>query len=525
VINVIPPDLPDAIGHDPFVHGSLSAGYTSGNRAPDGTLSIEGASGGLGFRASGTGHTSENVRTPNYMLWNSGDRAVTGTGELGYHGSWGLLTGRYTYRDERIELTDEDPTATPYQRIGDHRARADLTLPLGGSRLQATVGYERNRRREFEGATATDVSLGLLSNTFTADVHLHHPMLGPFAGIVGVSAEHTGFTKFGEETLIPNTRAADAGLYTFEQADVGRWSFALGARYEYRRLAVNQDTVIGVSAQTRTWSTVTGSVGVLYHVVEPVALVLNLGSGFRAPSSFDLFSNGVHEGTLAFERGNPNLRNEKSLNADLAVRVLTPNLVAEVGGFINAIQDFIFTVPTTQTDSASGYQIFDVAQGNALLTGLEASLDVHPTSYLHLHGTADYVHGQNTSTHEPLPSMPPFRATYALRIEAGSGAWFRDLYCSIGGESNARQTRLNPAEAQFFSAAFDGAGYQSQPYTLVNLTAGFGLPTTNGQSVYLDLQLRNALNTAYADYLSRIKTNALDPGAGRSLIARISTTF
>ena len=58
-INVIPPDVPEAIGRDPFVHGSLRGGFTSGNRSPDGTLSIEGASGGLGFRAEGTGRTSE----------------------------------------------------------------------------------------------------------------------------------------------------------------------------------------------------------------------------------------------------------------------------------------------------------------------------------------------------------------------------------------------------------------------------------------------------------------------------------
>jgi iron complex outermembrane receptor protein len=525
VINVIPPDVPEAIDRDPFVHGSVSGGFTSGNRSPDGTLALEGASGGLGFRAEGTGRTSQDVRTPDYVLWNSGDRALTGTAALGYHGSWGLLTGRYTYRDERIELTDEDSTATPYQRIGDHRARADLTLPLGASRLQATVGYERNRRREFEDAAATAVSLGLLSTSYTADVHLHHPVLGPFSGIVGLSGEHTGFAKFGEETLIPDTRANDLGLYAFEQTDLGRWSLALGARYEYRRLAVDGDTAIGVAAQTRTWSSVTGNVGVLYHVTPPVALVLNVGRGFRAPSSFELFSNGVHEGTLAFERGNADLRTEKSLNTDLAVRVLTPNVLAEVGGFVNAIQDFIFTVPTTQTDSASGYQIFDVAQGDALLTGVEASVDVHPTSYLHLHGTADYVRGQNTTTHEPLPAMPPFRATYALRFEPSPRRWLRDAYVSIGGESNARQTRLNPAEAEFFAAAFDGAGYQSQGYTLVNLAAGFGLPTAGGRSVHLDVQLRNLLNTSYADFLSRIKTNALDPGAGRSLTARISTTF
>jgi Outer membrane receptor proteins, mostly Fe transport len=64
-----------------------------------------------------------------------------------------------------------------------------------------------------------------------------------------------------------------------------------------------------------------------------VALVLNVGRGFRAPSSFDLFSNGVHEGTVAFERGNPNLNTEKSLNTDLAYGCRPPMWLSRWAGF------------------------------------------------------------------------------------------------------------------------------------------------------------------------------------------------
>jgi iron complex outermembrane receptor protein len=253
--------------------------------------------------------------------------------------------------------------------------------------------------------------------------------------------------------------------------------------------------------------------------------VLNVGRGFRAPSSFDLFSNGVHEGTLAFERGDPNLKTEKSLNADLALRIVSASAVVELGGFANVIQDYIFTVPTTEVDSASGFQIFDVAQGNALLAGLEASIDLHATPYLHLHGTADYVRGQNTTTHEPLPSMPPLRISYGARLEGDLGRRLRNAYFSVGAETNARQSRLDPAEAEFFADAFDGAGYRPTGYTLLHLGAGCALPAGTGRMMRLDLMLRNALNTAYADFLSRIKTNASNPGQGRNLVGRVTVEF
>jgi iron complex outermembrane receptor protein len=522
VVNVIPKELPDAIGQPAFVRGSLSAAYSTNNRGPDGTLGIEGAHQGFGFRGSLTGRTSEDVRTPDYTLWNSGNRAVGGSATAGYRGAWGSLAGTFTQRNERIGLTDEDPAATPTQRIATSIGRVDLTLPLGAARLEVTTGYERNRRREFEDDATSTVALGLLTQTYTTDAHFHHAPLGAVRGVLGVSGIRTTFDKFGEETLIPNSTANGLGVYAFEQAEVGRWSLSFGARYDYRDLDVEQDTAIAVAAQTRTHSSVTGNVGVLYHVAEPVALVLNVGRGFRVPSSFDLFANGVHEGTLTFYRGNPSLKNEKSFNTDLALRIQSGRLAVEVGGFVNLIQDYIYTFPTGATDPGSGFPIFDATQGDARLTGLETSLQYHPTRSLHFQGTADYVRGQNTSTDQPLPNMPPFRATYTVRYEGVGSSWFQSPYLSVGGQSNAAQTRLDPSEAQFYQQAFGGAGYRSTSYTLVNFGAGFAVPAGR-KLVHLDFTLRNAFDKRYADYLSRIKTNAPDPGMGRTLVARVTT--
>lgn len=121
------------------------------------------------------------------------------------------------------------------------------------------------------------------------------------------------------------------------------------------------------------------------------------------------------------------------------------------------------------------------------------------------------------------PNIPPFRATYTARLEGNVGA-LSGCYVSLGGETNARQTRLDPSEAQFFAGAFDGAGYQSRGFTLLNLGAGLAIPLRQG-GVQVDLVLRNALNQPYADFLSRIKTNAFDPGQGRNLIARVTWTY
>jgi iron complex outermembrane receptor protein len=518
VVNVVQKDLPDAIGVPGFVRGSASAAYSSGSRLKDGSFDLEGGSGTTGFRASLSGRSSDDVHTPDYTLWNSGLQQVAGSATLGTRGPWGSLSGSFSQRNEKLAMTDEDPAATPTQRMATSHGRVDLALPVRSSRLEVSTGYERSRRREFEDATTTIVGLGLLSQTYLADVHYHHAPVGQFSGLLGFSGLRNTFDKFGEETLIPPSRQSSAGIYAFEQAEGRVMNVSFGVRYDYRHLDVDADTVLGNPAHGHSWNSLIGNLGVLFHLSEPAALVINVGRGFRAPSSFDLYSNGVHEGTVAFERGNPNLKTETSVNTDVALRAQTSRVAFEIGTFLNLIQDYIYTVPTGTTDSASGFQIYDVTQGNARLTGFEGAVQWHPTSYLHLQGTADFVNGQNTTTHNPLPNMPPFRATWMARLERGR------RYISVGGETNADQKRMDPAEAQFYADAFGGAGYRSQSYTLVNFGAGAGL-VIGARTFDVDLSLRNAFNKAYADYLSRIKTNALNPGMGRSLTLRVTTEF
>jgi iron complex outermembrane receptor protein len=167
-------------------------------------------------------------------------------------------------------------------------------------------------------------------------------------------------------------------------------------------------------------------------------------------------------------------------------------------------------------DPESGFQIFDVAQGDATLRGVEAAVEYHPTTWLHLQGGADYTHGENTTLDTPLPSIPPFRATYTVRLEGEQMGGLESPYFFVGGESNARQDRLDPSEAEFF----DESGYRSEGYTLVNVGGGVTLPYA-ARGLRVDLQLRNVFDKRYANFLSRYKTYALDPG--RNLVVRLST--
>jgi iron complex outermembrane receptor protein len=335
-----------------------------------------------------------------------------------------------------------------------------------------------------------------------------------------------------EQHLIPSNQARSVGVYAFEQLELNRWTLSFGGRYDYRHLDVTEDPAppvgTGTPAQTRTYNSVVGNFGALFHVSEPVALVLNVGRGFRAPQPIELFANGVHEGTVEYDVGNPDLKNETSFNTDLAVRVQSGRVNLELGAFANYINNYIYFRPTGTFDSPSGaleepcsdpdnfscFQKFQSVQGDARLTGVEFSAEYHPTSYLHLSSTADYTRGQNRSTDQPLPLVPPFRATYSARFEGTGNELFVSPYISVGGESNARQTKLDPNDIA-------PAGY-----TIANVGAGVAL-ATGARTVHVDVTLRNAFNKEYQNFLSRYKfaTDPLVLDPGRNLTVRVSTDF
>ncbi len=513
VINVVQRELPDATGQRGFVHGSLSGGYATNGTAPDAAVLIEGARGAVGFRATVSGRSQGDIATPTGTLVNSGLGMTSGSAALGARGGWGSIALTYTRRGERIEI-HEDPAeaadATPFQRIGAGRATLTGNFALGQARLEVDLGYEQNRRREFEAAGSEVVALGLRSRTATGNIHLHHSTGGRLAGVVGLSAMRTDVGIFGEEVLVPETTTDNVGVYAFEQLDAGRWQLSAGGRYDYRRLDNVANDELGLVEGRRTWSSLTGNAGVLFRVSESVAAVGNIGRGFRAPSAFELFANGVHEGTVRFEVGDPGLGNETSLNGDLALRMQGHGVQAELGVFRNAIDNYIYPDPTGAIDAESGLQIYDIAQGDARLTGVEAAFDLHLTPWLHLRGGADYTRGHNTTTDQPLAFVAPLRATYSVRVEWAETSTFREPYFQVGGESNTRQTRVDPDDVA-------PAGY-----TLVNVAVGTGL-VIGPQQAQLDFQVHNVFDTSYRTFLSRYKRYADDPG--RSLAVRVMMMF
>ena len=510
VVNVIPAELPDANGGPAFARSGLELSGATNNAELGGALRVEGASGRVGWRATAIGRHAADLRTPGGELDNTGFGALSGEAAVGLRGSLGGAALRYArYGGEFKLLEANGPPAPATGEAGPERKLADDRVQLAGDYRLGALGFEAKgqwQRHSLIEVSDEATAFDLLLNTATLDVLLHHPAGPRVRGTIGASGLYQTNATRGPIPLVPGARVRAAALFAFEQATLGRWSLLAGGRVDARHLAADSNATLGLSPQTRDYVAWSANVGFVYRPMPSLALAGNLGRAWRAPTLFELLANGPHVGEARYEVGRATLRPEAAANLDVSARWQGGRVSAEVAGYRNAIGRYIFLAPTSNT--VGGLRVYDYDQADAVLAGVEASLEAltWPVVTLGLRGDATW--GTNRTTDEPLPSVPAPRAAVRVELHAAAGAWSGRPHLGVEAEFVGRQTRLNPLD-------IPTAGF-----ALLNVDAGAEARFL-GRAVHVDLTVRNAADASYRDFLSRYKEFALNPG--RNVIVRVST--
>jgi outer membrane receptor protein involved in Fe transport len=517
VVNVVPEDVPDVRAGASPLRSRVEAYGASNNRELGTALHVAGASGGVGFLAGVVGRRSEALHTPAGELENTGFTALSGEAAVGSQGDWGKATARFTHYGGEFHLLEADTGSLPppppvggkevgpVRKLTDDRLQLGGTFPVGPVRLEAKGQWQRHWLAEtVEGDTAsTEKGFDLLLNTTSLDLLVHHTAGARVAGTIGASGFYQTSATRGDEPLVPDASATGAAVFAFEQLALGvRWSALAGARIDVRRTDADSNATLGLGDQRRRYTAWSGDLGLVFRPAASVALAANVGRAWRAPTFFELFTNGPHPGEARFELGDATLVPEAGLNLDVSVRWQSDRVRGEVAVFSNRISHYIFITPTGTTQDS--LPVYRYGQTDARLTGGEASVEVAVGSAVALSARVDYVRGERRSDHEPLPQIPPLRAKLGAEWRHGGAAAGLDL------DLVARQTRLSP---------FDQG------------TAGYGLidlfgnlePRLGSRPLRLELQVRNVLDTRYRDFLSRYKAFALNPG--RNILLRVGTEF
>ena len=238
-------------------------------------------------------------------------------------------------------------------------------------------------------------------------------------------------------------------------------------------------------------------------------LRLNVSTGFRSPHVSELTSLGAHHGVLRYEIGNLDLKSERGTQLDIAYEVNREHISVIINPFFNYVQNYITITPNDTI--IDGLPVFSYVQfEEAQLYGGDIGIHYHPHFAHWLHIESSYSHiVSNDGNGSYLPLVPQNRVSTALRFHLDQLKW-----------KKFKVKELN-VQHRFFSPQRQVAALEtnSDSYNLVNV--GVNMMWDWKTPLELGIGVKNVLNEAYIDHLSRLKNIGLQH-PGRSIYVRVA---
>ena len=421
----------------------------------------------------------------------------------------------------------------PYQQVNHYKAVWNTNILIGEGSLKTTVGYQQNRRQEFADVlTPNNYGLYFQLHTVNYDVHYLLPERNGFEFSFGTNGMYQNSLNKGIEFLVPEYRLFDAGVFVIGKKVWGKLNVSGGLRYD-KRFETGDALYLNASGEkiTATDATstqrfagfssnfggISGSLGATYQLSENWNTKLNLSRGFRAPNISELGSNGVHEGTIRYEIGDPNLKPESSLQLDYELGYNTEHVSAKVNLFANNISNYIFSRKISSViggDSiADGVPAYKFDSGNAQLIGGEATIDIHPhpLDWLHFENSFSYVNAQlknQSDSTKYLPFTPGAKWKSDIRADIDKiGQHLKNCFLSFGLDYYFRQDKIYSA----FNTETTTPGY-----TLLNASVGGDIVIKKKTICSLYINGSNLADIAYQSHLSRLKYAAVNNVTGKT---------
>lgn len=434
------------------------------------------------------------------------DRFVSG---IKYHGSFnniGIPAHTHDANPSSEEfLSNRQGLRTsilPVQRIDNHFINLENHWYFNHSDLILQAGNTTNNLKEFDHDVVLPFTNLRLNNTFY-NVRYNHHITEHLNMIIGTQ----GMMQFNRNrypsssSIMPDANSFDNGLYWVSSLKKGKWRYQLGARIDHRTIEslgvdTNQISDINISNEYFNNSFLSSNYALgMVRNSKKTTFRMNISSGFRAPNIAELLADGVHHGSLRYEKGNTNLKTEQAIQLDLAMEIHLDHLELVFNPYINIINDFIYLERTDSiiSNNVGQFRLFEFKQvDRALLYGGEVGLHYHPHKLhnLHLESNFSLVIGQDQNN-TPLNLMPQPKLTNRIRVDLNHKGAIRFTKLSIEHQYFVQQDRV--ADFELTTPAFN----------IINLSTSMKIKKVPDLSI--DFGVRNLMNHKYITHLSPLR--------------------
>lgn len=514
---------PEKFANSNSSHADFNGNYFSGTQGYNTNVGYKSSDDAFKFLFRGSLAEHSDYNTDKYRATNTRFREQDFKAGMGYQKNNLKTEFRYNVNNSKLGIPDgigEQSTLRtplmPYQNITNHIFSSKSTVFLNNSRLDISLGYIYNDRKEFENhhdhdhsaddhdeeeeghdhdhdhdhehdyeGEILEAALHMKLKTANYDVRYNLPNMGKFETIIAVQGMNQVNGNYGEEQLIPDATTNDIGILAtshihFETVDV-----QLGARFDNRNIKV-------VSGSTKEFNSFNGALGAKTNLSDFITARVNLATGFRAPNLSELYSNGSHGGAHRYEIGNPDLKSEQNIQTDIALEFKSRHVEFFVNGFYNNINNYIYLSPdgTTTNDDP----VFIYLQNDAKLYGGEVGLHIHPhpIHWLHIESSFENVTGKQTDN-SYLPLIPANTLTNILRVEFEK-PWIKKGYSFVKMITTFKQNHVS------------GFEIGSPGYSLLSAGIGGSFKLFNNEAT-VTVSGTNLTNKTYINHLSRLKAD------------------
>ncbi len=291
-------------------------------------------------------------------------------------------------------------------------------------------------------------------------------------GLWGLQMEAGHFSAEGAEAFAPFSQSKFKALFVIEDVTLGNLGMNWGLRKEDVTVASlgNPDPhLMRFEKGERQFAPQNFASAATWNVSSQWRLSGNLAHTERAPKDYELFANGPHIATAAWERGNSQLSLEKANSLDFSIDWQEGPHQLKWTAFQSVFSNYIGLLASTVLEEGLPVQIYQGVR--AKFYGMESSGQwrlVQAERTLDLALKADAVRAQNLTTGEALPRISPLRVGASLIHAAGPwrgrfgfdwhaaqnrvpvGSVATDAYTLWSGSVNYKQ-KLNASTLNWFA--------------------------------------------------------------------------
>ena len=563
VILVDPPEMRLEEG----VGGRAVLAYNTNGQKPYGAVRLD-RGGETALRVEGNYAIGAALSTPDYVLgntasrvWNLGaevQRDIGGsTVRLGlqhYDFSAGVFYGvSHNSLDELRESMELDRPVNadlwttsygidrPYQAVTHDVISLHVDTPLDWGEAEFIYAFQLNRREEAEPArssvTGPQYEFTLMTHSVDAAAQ-HYPFAWREALLEGGFGVQGGWQDnlYSGLDLLPNYRGLSGGIFAYERLVLAKVDIEVGARYDHlsrytymkgsdyerheRRGTLNA-THCDVNKETdvaycpKHYDAGTVSLGALWHVVpETLDWKFEASNATRFPNADELYLLGAAPTFPVYAIGYPDLGPETTWGASSTLGLRVGVVEAELSGFANRINDFVYFAPEFNENGVLHYDVtirgayprYSYRPIDARFYGADGMVRLGPESVVGLDLSGSLVRAYDDQG-VFLVGTPADRVRGRLSLRALERPGAPQVSVVVDGV--AKQSRVDPELD--FAPAPDG-------FWLMGVTA-----SAEVRGVRVGVNGSNLMNVRYRDYNSLLRYTADAPG--RDVRVHVATTF